>query len=745
MKFRSFFIASILLILSAQPTLAESGHWAFEFPADQNTPNAVLDLRYLNEDVAGQHGFITRSADGNSFVRGDGQPIRFWGVTPRLEFGALPIDSLRGMARFYAKMGINMVRIHTQISPKTPGSQITDFDSTEIDHIQKIVAAFKDAGIYLTISPYWPSSYFLKHVSKTWGIDGYSGEQHLWNVLFFNEKLQAGYKAWVRALYTGDNPYTGVLLKDEPAVAIIQIQNEDGMFWWTVDQLKPPQKQLLEQRFSTFVTGKYGSCAAALTAWEHATIDDDAPDAGFVKLYPTWELTVEQTGGKAVRIKDQTEFLATLQYNFYKDITDYYHRDLGCKQLVNPGNWFTASMGRLNDLERWTYTGGQVMAVNRYFSPGHIGENSGWRIDPGHYYEGKSVMHNPASLISNIVQPEGFPFIISEGGWNLPSQNLAEAPFMTAAYQSLTGVDGLFWYTTRPPGYDIDPYVRMDALGDGQLPLRRWSIAVPQVLGLFPANALMFRMGYIREGLPVVRETTNLKALTERNIPAIVENSGFDPNRMDESQGQNNQTGMAVNPLAFAAGPVQIDLQGARQEYTACPELPALVNMDNKIVNSITGELSWDYGKGKVTLNTPKAQGVCGFNTNDTELADVSVHCRNDYAAIQVVSLDDQPIAESKKLLVQIGTRAIPTEWQQEPAEFGDKDKKVKGFKILNTGHMPWQIENTQAVIEIGNSGLSQATLLDAAMVPVRVLNVTRSKSGIRIELPAESMYVIVE
>jgi len=58
----------------------------------------VLDLRYLNEEVAGEHGFIRLSPDGNSFVRGDGRPIRFWAAssapTPQFDLASPQRQSL---------------------------------------------------------------------------------------------------------------------------------------------------------------------------------------------------------------------------------------------------------------------------------------------------------------------------------------------------------------------------------------------------------------------------------------------------------------------------------------------------------------------------------------------------------------------------------------------------------------------------------------------------------------------------
>ena len=56
----------------------------------------------------------------------------------------------------------------------------------------------------------------------------------------------------------------------------------------------------------------------------------------------------------------------------------------GCRQLINACNWKTADPIKLEDIERWTYTAAEVIAVNRYYNGGaHTGSESGWRIDPG--------------------------------------------------------------------------------------------------------------------------------------------------------------------------------------------------------------------------------------------------------------------------------------------------------------------------------------------------------------------------
>ena len=57
---------------------ANRGWFPFE-PAVDPFTNSPIDLRFLNEDFAGQHGFI--GTDDGRFIHTDtGRPVRFWAV-----------------------------------------------------------------------------------------------------------------------------------------------------------------------------------------------------------------------------------------------------------------------------------------------------------------------------------------------------------------------------------------------------------------------------------------------------------------------------------------------------------------------------------------------------------------------------------------------------------------------------------------------------------------------------------------
>jgi hypothetical protein len=728
MKKPIFLLALLAIALFTNAQTPDKSWWTFSYPDGRSLDSGLLNLRYLNEHFAGENGFIKLSADGNGFSNGKNKEVRFWACNGGSLAGQFDDKKLDSLAGFLAKMGVNLVRYHGAINPKGKNTKLTDVDTTEARNMWRCVAAMKKQGIYTVISPFWPANGHMGGwVPQEWGIEGYSGNDDMWAVLFFNDKLKEGYKAWVKYLYTTPNPYTKVALKDEPAVAIIQVENEDSPLFWTMSGIKPALAKMVGAQFSKWLQARY----------PQANVKD------IMDRIPIYEFTIPPRPGANNRLHDQLEFYAYKQRAFYDDMVHYYRDVLGCKQLINGNNWRTASQSRLLDLERWTNSGPEVIAVNKYFDPEHKGPNAGWRVDPGDFYGAPSALKHPADLPTNIKHVAGHPMVITESGWNLPNRYQTEGALLVAAYGGLTGLDAYFWFTPTATNYMRQPYFTFVNI-EGQHPMNRWSTSTPGEMGMFPANALIQRLRYVKEAY-AVKEQRGMKSMLNRDIPPIFEEQSFDPNR-DFVLNDNMDEGK-LSPLTFLTGGVVTKYDSKADTVQVVKGLSSLIDQKNSSVTSVTGQQRLNYKDGIFILNTPKAKAVSGFlNTKKVfNLDGLTIQSDNEYATIELVSMDGKDLSLSGKILLQVGTIFRPTGWAEEPGTFAEGKKQLSGFRITNTGKMPWLGMPATGSIALKNKWIKKATLLDAAGYAVRKLDIRNNGNTATLQLPADAFYILLE
>jgi hypothetical protein len=678
---------------------SEPGKWAFSPEIDNFTADALLDLRPLNEDIAGQSGPIRLTADGNGFVLGDGTPVDFWAVTTYAHRIA-GLDGLQRQAKVFAKRGVNMVRLHTQLP-----TNLEEIDPTVQDAIWRTVAAMKKEGIYVTVSIYW-SHATEPGMARELGYDDWPDDLPPYGLLFFDEPFQAAYRGWWEQLLSPENPYTGVPLSDDPALAVCQLQNEDSLLFWTTERIQGKARLELRQQFGVWLEREYGDLASARRAWQNATDSADDWPAKTPALLTTWELT--QTAGTAQsrRVADQLRFYGELMRGFNKAMTAYLKDELGFDGLVNAGNWKTADGEKLRQIERWSYLGGDIVATNRYYNEGtHAGPRASFSVSVGDFFEGLRLEDYPGRLPTAMVQQLGAPALITESNVGPPLGERAGAPLMLAAQMAAGGVDGYYWFAAAPARWSGAPTTKFET-------------ATPDLLGMFPAAALMLRQNLIDEAEPL-KITRQPEALWLRLPLPVSEAGGFDPIR-DEAA----DTAVAADALLHR--PVLI-------EYA-----------DADAVNDPPIDSPLTYDRGRFTVDAPRCQLATG-TIGRVALSDVTLDVGNDYAAVAVVPLDGKPIAESGKVLVQIGTVARLTGFATEPAthQAGD-NPEITGHRITALGQWPWQLEHATGTVSVGNPNLTQATALDPNGYPLRELGATRAGNTLTFELPPDALYVVL-
>ncbi len=708
---------------------ADEGYFAWEPPIDTFSDESLLDLRHLNEEQAGMHGFIKK--DGGQFVLGNGEPVRFWSVNASSGIAALDRNSIDYLARKLAKMGVNMVRYHSPLFQSTNPESV---DPNKLDDLFYFIHALKEEGIYTSLSFYFPLWF---DIQPHYGFEGFEriNNKRPFTLLYFEDRMQEIYYAWAKQLLTTKNPYTGKILANEPAVAIVEMINEDSFFFWTFSKnnIPPNYWNELESRFSEWLLDKYGSTRETLLAWNNTTKEGDNRGQNHFALYEAWHMTgdaIRQANeGKRKRTGDQVEFLTELQRKFYEETTRYFKDELDSKSLVSAGNWHVTDPVLLDALERYTYTAGDVIDMHGYFSGPHQSEDGShsYAVRTGHTFENLSALKVPERLPLQFYQVKDYPQTISEIGWTNPNIYRADFAFLASAYGALQGVDAIYTFALGGAFWDTG--------------MEKFALSSPVILGNFPAYALLYRRGDVQEAKPVVSERLDLDELFAMKGSGGASAQAFDAFRQaDIPPGQEIETGVkGFDPLSFYVGKVEREFTEDTHQSVQV-NISEHINRDEKTISSITGELKWEYGDGIATINTPRCQAVTGYlNQSGTiDLNDVSIECGNEYAAIAVISLDNQPLSTSKKILIQAMTHERP---------YGFRASQGNEGAIENLGSYPFGVEKIQAKVTLKNMAGQTVTALDENGMPTaKTVPVTEKQNkDIEIRLNATTVYHIIQ
>ncbi|MHC4405656.1 MAG: carbohydrate-binding protein, partial [Planctomycetota bacterium] len=230
---------------------ANPGYFAWEPEVDDFRDDALIDLRRLNEPLAGQHGYV--KAVGNDFRLASGEKVKFWGANVGPALCALDHTSHVYLARNLAKHGVNLVRLHGGIY----GERNPAVDRRRLDNLHHMVSALRQEGIYVKLSFYFPLWFHL------------DGDQRPFMLIFFDDQMHEIYFNWADKLLNTENPYTGVPLGRDPSVAMVEVVNEDSHFFWTFGKKNMPQHRwlALTRLFGDWLKKKYGSIDKAVDAW----------------------------------------------------------------------------------------------------------------------------------------------------------------------------------------------------------------------------------------------------------------------------------------------------------------------------------------------------------------------------------------------------------------------------------------------------------------------------------------------
>ena len=669
-----------------QKRLAELGSalkgWTMWNPGRDEFKPSVIDLRPLNEKVAGADGYVR--VENGRFVLGSGKPVRFWGVNGA---GASSKgEELRRSARALAKRGVNLVRVDGKLYDSKTG----EVSLEKVAEMHELVAALKAEGICTHLILYFPL-WFTPQADLPY-LKGYDGKKFPMAALFFNSEFQKVYMGWWKALLTTPGAKGQTLLTD-PAIMGLEVLNEDSYFFWTFnyDALPKPQMEMVEGQFAAWVLKKYGTLEKAYAAWNGMKLPRDTQDR--LAFRGHYVMAAERTK----RDQDTAAFLYESQRNFYQFGVDGL-RKLGYKGLITAGNWITANDDIFGPLERASYLPGDFIDRHGYFSGEHKGEGASYSVREGHSYRHRSGLSfeaekpgRPLAFTNPIfdLTINGKPSMISETTFTRPNRFRTEAPLFYAAYGALQGSDAIMNFAFDTAEWEVKPGMMMSP----------WTLSTPAMMGQFPAAALIYRLGWIDEGEVMADVNLTLEDAKALKGSPLSQQANLDELRKADVKGSGDAAGKgkagAIDPRVHLIGKTGLNITDTPGK-TTLRDLAPFIDDAGKTVTSSNKQLVLNYGKRLLRLDSAKAQGIVGDlkSAGTVELPQLVASSDLDLGSVVLVSLDGAPLSVSKRMLLQVMSEERPSNFVEEPTADGL-------LKIIKQGEDPWIIRDITGTVKL--------------------------------------------
>ena len=445
----------------------------FAFTGSQ-IPEGILDFSHLLDAPAGKRGFV-KSKDGHFYFE-DGTQIKFFGVN--LVFGcAMPTREMADVtAERLARNGINMVRFHHVDSQG--GASLIDYSDgksqtiheVNIDRLDYLVYKLKEKGIYIHID-----THTLRKFTKADGLDFEDDvPPGLKTVTYYNKRIIELHRDYMQKYLCHKNPYTGMRYIDDPCVAIVQMVNENSIFWFNELKMPPSYEKELNELWNNWLLQKYGGREGLDKAWtslkgEKALFSEEDPSQNTVKgpLRGIWgEKTVEHDAKydsyeSPARNADSVLFYTDIVKEYYCD-TEKFLRDTGVKCVINLSNL------PANIADLYCNAQSEVVENNGYWNH----PEGGFRV-PVKFHDGEMVKLDPrknhrlafsqnltAKFASSKLKDK--PLVITE--WNVcyPTAFRADIMLTLAAYGAYQDWDGLLLFSYAHQA--ADDYLTRDGI-----------------------------------------------------------------------------------------------------------------------------------------------------------------------------------------------------------------------------------------------------------------------------------------
>jgi hypothetical protein len=667
--------------------------------------SSIVDFRFLLNAPAGKHGFLRVDKNGH-FAWSNGKRAKFWGVNIANKSVFVDKEKIDRVVDVLARAGTNMVRFEALDSfgglLDTPGSDSTrSIDSAKLKILDYWVSRIRSKGIY----------YYLDLLDfRQFKVgDGVPEHDRIGRAAkpyaFFDRRLIDLQKEFAQQLLTHKNPYTGLRYVDDPALALVEVCNEHGLFFTAnrLETLIEPYGTAFRQQWIAWLVKRYGSREGIRKAWGRVAEVEvlgpgEDPSTYSIRLpLFTPGLQADDTLAPLVvdvrrapgRLRDGVRFLYEIQRDYFREMKAFL-REIGLKVPITG----VVSNEYIPDVA-------SVAAELDFTSENYYADHPAFA---GKDWEGAFFFNDTNPLrASSVYQAapwlaalrwDNKPVVVREWATVWPNRYRAVAVPEMAAYAGLQDFDAVLLF-----GYQVSSNPEKLSDFDHQ--------ADPTVWGQYALGALSFLRGDLKPSPVTVTlehspETLfrwpNMIGSLHRLAWFVRLNSSYKPNQQSSrnrsmpapgqlaSRGAQTKTVLAQS-LRVVPWPGATALGSALDSLGSMGLPVSRATLDSGLLASGTREVLRDQRAGRLTVSTARTISVSGElpGNKPITIGALTLISPSHIGSLMAVSLDGKPLATSNHFVVKMVTRAENAGQTLEPAPPGAPAR----YRIFAWGSAP--------------------------------------------------------
>lgn len=662
------------------------GWFDFVIPDSDTTQNAV-DMSFLNEKIAGESGFI-KVQDGH-FVNGKGERIRFFGTNLTFSSCFPDKETAKNIAGRLRKLGMNVVRFHHMDNQPTPGGiwdkSMKELDTAQLEKLDWLVYQLKIHGIYSNINTHVSREYPGSEYKEIGNFNYGKGIDQFYRPYIDMQKDYA------KKLLTHKNAYTGNIYAEEPAVAFVEVNNENSLLsnWALLPQLNRQHKASILSLWRTWLNSnsKYKS----------------NPDTDFMAIISNY------SKASGVQKEMMWSFLTDTEMAYAKEMVDYYKNDLKVKVPVSETQAYYSGVAGVQREAQYS----DFIDMHAYWEhpsfPGKSWSSTNWNIR-----NSSMVSNKKGGTLRSFAQHrvQGMPLTISEYDHPAPNFFCAEMFPMLNSISAYQDFDGIYHFT-----FD-DPYDK------GRIDNFFSSSGHPLKQVFVPVGAALFRMSAVKAG----QHPVTLDLPPESVVENLVKYG--DKLRLHVSNMNYIWEEAGAADALVILRPMNVNVKAKELKVTEKVDKPSGPWV------SETGEIIWDNAdsaKAVFKINAPSAKAAVGYIGGQIiDLGNVTVAMDTtpyNWSAITLTALDGKPVEESSKILLVAAGRV-----ENKDMKWDEKKTTVGG----EWGNAPTTAEGIPALLTFRNMKEFTVKSLDPSGNTVKEITVKKKRGELSFGIGAQ-------